>query len=161
MIHVLELPDQGDAHAWFAYDDEDFLRKVAASDDLHEREIFDAVSTRELLDDLGHSGSDVDARARFPALCALGDAHGWDTTLYRADHLLGRGVFRTELVSQRDALAAALAARNGLSCIYWNDTEAVAAFEGGDPRIAGQALWRTRRSLYDQLVALEVLADDC
>lgn len=45
-------------------------------------------------------------------------------------------------------------------CIYWDETEAVRAFEGGDPRIAAKALWRARRALYEQLVALEVLADD-
>lgn len=31
MIYVVELPDQGDPRAWFAYDDEDFARKVAAT----------------------------------------------------------------------------------------------------------------------------------
>ena len=45
--------------------------------------------------------------------------------------------------------------------VYWNEVEAVGAFEGGDPLIAGQAGWRARRALYEQLVALEVLADDC
>jgi hypothetical protein len=45
--------------------------------------------------------------------------------------------------------------------VYWNEAEAVAAFEGGDPLIAGKAGWRARRALYEQLVALEVLADDC
>jgi hypothetical protein len=53
-----------------------------------------------------------------------------------------------------------LATHGGVSCIYWNESEAVGAFEGGDPRIAGKALWRARRALYEQLVALEVLADD-
>ena len=46
-------------------------------------------------------------------------------------------------------------------CIYRSDAEAVAAFEGGDPRIAGAAHWRARHALHAQLVALEVLADDC
>jgi hypothetical protein len=45
--------------------------------------------------------------------------------------------------------------------VYWNEAEAVGAFEGGDPLIAGKAGWRARRALYEQLVALEVLADDC
>ena len=45
--------------------------------------------------------------------------------------------------------------------VYWSEAEAVAAFEGGDPLIAGKAGWRARRALYEQLVALEVLADDC
>jgi hypothetical protein len=47
------------------------------------------------------------------------------------------------------------------SCIYWNESQAVNAFEGNDPRIAGKKHWKARRALYEQLVALEVLADDC
>lgn len=44
--------------------------------------------------------------------------------------------------------------------IYADEAQAVGAFEGGDPRIAGKALWRARRALYEQLVAMDVLADD-
>jgi hypothetical protein len=56
---------------------------------------------------------------------------------------------------------AALAARSGItSYVYWNDRDAIGAFEGADRRIAGQALWWARRALYEQLVGLEVLADD-
>ncbi len=160
MIYVLELPRQGGPRAWFAYDDEDLARKAAAFDPLQPWEIHDEMSARELLDANGHAQVDAQARERFPAICALGDEHGWDTRLYRADHLLGRGMFRTEPVTQREALAAALAARGGASCIYWSDRDAIAASEGADPRIAGRAFWRARRVLYEQLVALEVLADD-
>jgi hypothetical protein len=49
----------------------------------------------------------------------------------------------------------------GKFSIYWSDSEALAAFEGADPQLLGDAGWRARRALYDQLVALEVLADDC
>jgi hypothetical protein len=160
VIYVVELPRQGDPRAWFAYDDEDFARKVAASDSLQPWEIHDEMSARELLDANGHAQVDTHARECFPAICALGDEHGWDTTLFRADHLLGRGVLRTEPVTERDALAAALAVRGGTCCIYWNDRDALRAFEGADPRIAGQTFWRARRVLYEQLVSLEVLADD-
>ena len=160
MIFVVELPEQGNPRAWFAYDDDDFARKVAASDPLDPWEIHDELTARDLLEASGHAGPDEGAREGSPAICALGDAHGWDTPLYRADHLLGRGVLRTEPVAERDALAAALAARGGQSCIYWNDREAIGAFEGADPRLAGEARWWARRALYEQLVALEVLADD-
>lgn len=160
MIYVVELPGQGQPRAWFAYDDEDFARKVAATDALQPWEIHDEVTARGLLEDLGQPAVDAQARERFPAVCALGDEHGWDTLLYRADHLLGRGVFRTEPVTERDALTAALAARDGRRCVYWNDRDAIGAFEGADPRIAGKALWWARRALYEQLVELEVLADD-
>lgn len=56
--------------------------------------------------------------------------------------------------------AAHLTIHAGTICIYQDEADAVAAFEGGDPRIAGKAHWRARRALYEQLVALEVLADD-
>jgi hypothetical protein len=49
----------------------------------------------------------------------------------------------------------------GKFSIYWSDTEALAAFEGADPQLVGPAGWWARRALYGQLVALEVLADDC
>lgn len=160
MIYVVELSRQGDPRAWFAYDDEDLARKVAVSDPLQPWEIHDEMTARELLDANGHAQVDAQARERFPAICALGDEHGWDTTLFRADHLLGRGVLRTEPVTEREALAAALAARGEVSCIYWSDRDAISAFEGADPRIAGRTFWRARRVLYEQLVALEVLADD-
>lgn len=161
MIYVVELPEQGQPRAWFAYDDEDFARKVAASDPLQAWEIYDELTARGLLEDLGHPTLDANAREAFPAICALGDEHGWDTPLYRADHLLGRGVFHSEPVTERDALSAALSARSGVtSCIYWTDRDAIGAFEGADPRIAGKALWWARRALYEQLVELEVLADD-
>lgn len=54
-----------------------------------------------------------------------------------------------------------MGAATGESCIYWNEAQAVGAFEGNDPRIAAKEHWRARRALYEQLVALEVLADDC
>ncbi len=168
MIHVVELPQQGDPRAWFAYDDDDLARKVAATDPLQAWEIHDTLTARDLLEsacDLPDSTSpditiDAATRERFPAICALGDAHGWDAPLYRADHLLGRGVLRAEPVAEREALSAALAARGGLSCVYWNDRDAIGAFEGADPRLAGKERWWARRALYEQLVELEVLADD-
>lgn len=49
---------------------------------------------------------------------------------------------------------------SGERYIYADETEAVGAFEGGDSRIAGKAFWRARRALYEQLVAMDVLADD-
>jgi hypothetical protein len=160
VIYVVEVPEKGDPQAWFAYDDDDFARKVAASDPLEPWEIHDQLTARDLLEAAGHATPDAAAQAAAPAICALGGEHGWNTPLYRADHLLGRGVLRSEPVSRRDALAGALAARGGLNCIYWDDRQAIGAFEGADPRIAGKEKWWARRALYEQLVALEVLADD-
>ena len=83
MIYVVELPSKGHPRAWFAYDKEDFVRKMVT-----------------------------------------------------------------------------LASPEGERYVYWNEAEAVAAFEGRDPLIAGKALWRARHALHEQLVALDVLTDD-
>jgi len=131
VIYVVELPNQGDPFAWFAYDDDDFARKVAAGDALQPWEIYDEVTPRSLIEAVGHASVDEQARHGFPAICALGDEYGWDTPLYRADHLLGSGVLRVEPVTEREALTATLAARDdGLRCIYWRDQEAISAAEG-------------------------------
>ncbi|HYS62996.1 MAG TPA: hypothetical protein VEN30_04110 [Paraburkholderia sp.] len=158
MIYVVEQPAGGKPWAWFAYDEADFARKVAASDPLAPEEIYDTATPRELLEFSGPA-PDPHLRAQYPSICAFGDAYGWDMLLYRADYLLGRGVCQPEPVMQRDAAAAALKAR-GDCLVYWNDRDAIGAFEGADPRLAGESRWRARRALYEQLVALEVLADD-
>jgi hypothetical protein len=158
MIYVVELSSGGKPKAWFAYDEADFVRKVAASDSLAPEEIYDTATPRELLEFSGPS-PEAHVREQYPSICAIGDAYGWDTTLYRADYLLGRGVCQREPVVQRDAAAAALGAR-GECIIYWNDRDAIGAFEGADRRLAGESRWQARRALYEQLVALEVLADD-
>ena len=53
-----------------------------------------------------------------------------------------------------------LATPQGERIVYWDEAEAVAAFEGRDPLIADKALWRARHALHEQLVALDVLTDD-
>ncbi len=62
MIYVVELPEQGDPRAWFAYDDEDFARKVAASDPLEAWEIHDELTARDLLEANGAAPDDPAAR---------------------------------------------------------------------------------------------------
>ena len=104
--------------------------------------------------------ADEAARAAFPSVCALGDEHGWDTLLYRADHLLGRGVLSAQRVEESDALQAALAARPGEYRIYWSDQEAVLATEGADEWLCAPARWRARHALHQQLLSLDVLADN-
>jgi len=160
MIYVIECPPSGEPIAWFAYHLDDLARKVAARDALEDWEIYDEVTPRALLDALGHGQVDDAARVAFPWVCALGDQHGWDTTLYRADHLLGRGVLSTEPVEERAALLAALAARPGECRIFWSDTEAVLATEGGDAWLSATERWRARHALHQQLLSLDVLADN-
>lgn len=160
MIYVLQCPPDAEPHAWFAYHLADLALKVAADDPLDAWEIHDEVTPRALLDALGHEAVDDAARTSFPSVCALGDQHGWDTTLHRADYLLGRGVLSPEPVDERAALLAAVAARPGETRIYWGDQEAVLATEGGDAWLCAPERWRARHALHQQLLSLEVLADN-
>jgi hypothetical protein len=69
MIFVVEQPEQGHARAWFAYDEDDFLRKVCAQDALPEWEVFDVATPRELLDLTERTPESADARQACPAIC--------------------------------------------------------------------------------------------
>ena len=108
MIFVLELPADAAPRAWFAYDDEDLLRKVAAAG--------------------------IDRLRRVHA--RLGDCSPAE-------------------------LAEATLRASGDCRVYWDEAQAMAAYERrGDPSWQGPG-WRAHRALQDQLLALEVLADDC
>jgi hypothetical protein len=152
MIFVLELPAVAEPRAWFAYDARDLLRKVAAADPLPLWQIHDCIDPhdlRELVAGLPASH----------ALSALAADQGWDGTLYRADYVLEPGTYAAEPVSEGAAAEAALRAR-GDCRVYWNESQATAAFERADDPAWQGGGWRARWALRDQLVALEVLADD-
>ncbi|MBY0578069.1 MAG: hypothetical protein K2P57_03385 [Burkholderiales bacterium] len=150
MIYVVEFPEQGRAKAWFAFERQDFARKIYASDSMQEWEIFDVVTPRELLELV----EDTADEARSTAIRSLAGQYGWDTPLYRADYLLGPGVFQTSAVSETDACVAALESRVKTCRIYWSDTQATAALEN-DPVFDDDYL--AREALREQLVALEIL----
>ena len=156
MIYVVEFPEQGKPHAWFAFEYQDFARKVYASDTRQDWEIFDVASPRELLDMFDTTPETADVRDKFPSICSLADSHGWDTPLYRADYLLGAGVFQAQAVSESAACAAALAQRMKACSIYWSDTQATAALEN-DPMLNSREGFWGREALRGQLVALEIL----
>ncbi|MHB1677735.1 MAG: hypothetical protein ACYCSS_09400 [Sulfuriferula sp.] len=156
MIYVVEFPEQGRAHAWFAFEQQDLIRKIYVSDSRKEWEIFDIITARELLELLDQTVDSANVRDEFPAICSLGDEHGWDTPLYRADYLLGAGVFQPAAVTETDACVAALTQRTPACKIYWSDTQATAALEN-DPLFDDAAGSWGREALRDQLVALEIL----
>lgn len=156
MIYVVEFPEQGRANAWFAFERQDFVRKVYVSDARKEWEIFDVVTARELIELLDTTPEASDARDKFPAICSLADQHGWDTPLYRADYLLGAGVFQAEAVTETDACVAALAQRMKTCRIFWSDTQATAALESDSIFDSKEGYW-AREALREQLVALEIL----
>ena len=159
MIHLVELPEPAHPRAWFAFDADDLLRKTAARLGVDAWSIWDRTSARELLELVDHTPDDPAARSAFPAMCALGEQHGWDTALYRADALLGPGVLQTQAVDPVDACVAALSQRQPLRC-YRDDSAAMAAFERGDAEFAPHGDWHARWALREQLVALELLSDD-
>jgi hypothetical protein len=104
VIFIVEMPSHATARAWFAYDEEDLLHKLAAADALQ----------------------------------------GWQSQRH---------------ATLRELLEGSLRER-GECRIYWTESEATAAFErAADPAWQGEG-WRARWALREQLVALEVLADD-
>ena len=107
MIFVLDHLGSAQPQAWFAFDDEDLLRKVAALD----------------LDLLRKTQASIDS------------------------------------IEPAELAEATLKAR-GDCRVYRNEAQATAAFErSADPDWQGEG-WRARWALREQLVAMEVLADD-
>jgi hypothetical protein len=90
--------------------------------------------------------------ARAPQALALTQARFAD------DELLVHGLAAGP---SRDAFLAVAALREcGPHRVFWDESAALAAFErSDDPGWQGEG-WRARRALRDQLIALEVLADD-
>ena len=170
MIFVVEVPHTGEPHAWFAYDGEDLLAKVAASDELQPWEIHDVATPRELLDVLDADPADPTVPTRLPGIWALATEHGLDTPLYRADHLLGRGQYQPEVVTVEQACEAALAARMGPSeeltplCdlrLWWTEESAVLSSEDPvEPLFTAPGGWRALHALREQLLALDVVAEN-
>lgn len=159
MIFVVQGPVEGAPRAWFAFDEADLLAKVCAEDALPPWEVWDCATVRELLDLVDESPERPGVQERFPAMCALGRHEGWDTPLYRADHLTPRGSYRREPITRLDACLAALRSRGGELRVYGDETAALAAADAPDPWFDREGGWRARRALREQLIATEVLAD--
>jgi hypothetical protein len=97
---------------------------------------------------------------RHPAICLLGEAHGWDTPLYRADALRQPGLYAPQPVRVVDACRAALQSRAGHCRVYDADHIAVVAVDRPDPLYDAPGGHAARWALRQQLIAVEVLADD-
>ncbi len=169
MIFVVEVPHSGEAHAWFAFHGEDLLSKVVAEDALQSWEVYDTTTARELLQLVGEVPGTPQARSAFPGICRLADEYGLDTELYRADYLLERGCYQPQAVTVEAAGEAALKSRVAPAeqggtlrdlRVYWSEEQAVLALEGGDPLFASQGNWRAVHALREQLLSLDVLAEN-
>lgn len=170
MIFVLEVPHVGEPRAWFAFHGEDLLSKVVLDDPLQSWEIYDTTTARELLSLVGEQPGTPQARSAFPGICRLADEFGLDTTLYRADYALERGCYQPEAVSIEAACEAALQSRvtqepadGALKDVrvFWSDPQAVLATESkDDPLFTAPGGWRALHALREQLLALDVLAEN-
>ncbi|MDF9391065.1 MULTISPECIES: hypothetical protein [Methylococcus] len=159
MIYVVEVTSPGKANAWFAFDREDFSRKVRAAKEREGRVIFATTSPRQLLEAAGLTPASPEAEAGNGPIFELAEKYGWDTDLYRADDLLGEGVYDPEPVSEFEACVASLADGLHACRIYLSDESATDALYG-DPFYQGREGFAAHMALRDQLIALEVISDD-
>lgn len=158
MIYIVEFPHQARPSAWFAFDKEDFARKVQARRSGGQT-LFATATPRQLLEAAGHTPDSSGARDAQAGLFELAEAHGWDTPLYRADYLLGDGVYQAEPVSEFEAHVAAIAEDLQTCRVYMSDEAATNALYR-DPLYDGREGIYAHVALRDQLIALEVISDD-
>lgn len=159
MIYVLELPDQRPPRAWFAFDGADLLRKVAAATGVPAWSIWDRQTPRGLLTLFDERTDSPGVAQRLPVIVELGIASGWDTPVFRADHLPGRQGYSDRPVSLAQACEARLRVQ-GDCRVWWTEEQAVLALESDNDPLWTAAGWRAQAALREQLVATEALCDD-
>jgi hypothetical protein len=159
MIYIVEFPHQGRARAWFAFDRDDFVRKVRAIRTREDWVVFEALSARERLAARGTVPDTPDAAPTHADLFELARVHGWDAPLYRADPVLGAGVLQAGPVDEFDASVAALA-RDLKACrVYLNDKDAIQALQR-DPLLDPNEAFYAHMALREQLIAMEAMDED-
>ena len=159
MILTLEIPSQGRPSCWFAFNEDDFIRKVRATRQGSPRVIFSAETPRELMSARGLGPESAVSCDEHAKLLELALAHGWDTPLYRADYLLAPGHYQVENVSEFVAHVAAVA--QGLqTCRVYRDEEQAMDALYRDSLYAGPKGFHAHMALREQLIALEVISDD-
>lgn len=159
MILVVEIPHAGKPRCWFAFDEEDFVRKAHAALPAGDAVVFSAGTARGLLAAQGLIADAPGLAGSHPQILQLATEHGWDTTLYRADHLLAPGLYQAEPVPEFLAWVAALAHALKDCRIYMDEEQAMDELYA-DPLYAGREGFYAHMALRDQLIALEVLSDD-
>lgn len=158
MIYVVEFPREARPTAWFAFEKQDFIRKVEARN-VGEKVILDVATPRQQLAALGGSTDSPTARSKFPAVFELADRYGWDTELYRADYVFDEGVYQPDPVSELEAYAAAIGHDLEACRVYLSDQAATQALYQ-DPLYNGREGFYAHIALRDQLIAMEVISDD-
>ncbi|MFA5985567.1 MAG: hypothetical protein WC782_16230 [Methylococcaceae bacterium] len=159
MLYVVEVPHEGRAKSWFAFDKEDFMRKVYATQADSNEVIFASTTAREQLERLAAATDSPALAAEQALLQSLAEQHGLDTVLYRADPLLGNAVYQTEAIDEFDACITAIAKGLKVCRIYGSETAAVNALYS-DPIYDPVDEFYTHMALREQLIAMEVITDD-
>lgn len=158
MIYVVQMPKTGRPHAWFAFDKDDFKRKVKASCD-DDRVIFRATTAREVLTEAGLDPDWPTAASDFPEVYEAAARKGWGAAVYRADYFTGGPRYTVEPIDEWEAYAAAIGQPDDDCRIYGSDESAVNALYH-DPFFQKRESFYAQLALRDQLIALEVIAED-
>ena len=159
MIYVVEVPAEGKARVWFAFDEEDLARKVYASKQREAWVIFESATPRQSLEAHGKMPATQGAAEEHADIFKLADAYGWDVVLYRADYLLGHGRYQTEPVAEVAACLAAV--KHDLkTCRIYPSDEVAATELYRDPLFGGREGFVAHMALREQLIAMEVISDD-
>lgn len=161
MILTVEIPREGKPHCWFAFDEDDFIRKVRIARPNPDAVVFAMHTPKQLLEARGEQPGSPGLEQRHADLVALGTEHGWETVLYRADYLLAPGHYQTEEVSEFVAHVAFLLQDLADCRIYPDEEQAMDALDQ-DPLYdrSRRECFYAHMALREQLIALEVMADD-
>lgn len=159
MILTVEIPHAGKPSCWFAYDEDDFIRKVKATRVEVAGVVYNVITPRELLAEQGLVPDSAGWHEQRPDILALANEYGWDTVLYRADYLLAPGLYQTDPVSEFVAHVALLAHELRACRVYRDEEQAMDALYRDDI-YAGKAGFYAHMALREQLIALEVMSDD-
>lgn len=121
------------------------------------RTIFEAQTPRQLLDMFGETPDSQEAREEYGWIFDLAEKHGWDTTIYRADYLLGEGAYQAVPVTAFDACVAAVTHDLHSGRVFKTDEEAIAALDD-DPIFSGHQGARAQEALRAQLVRYDCIS---
>jgi hypothetical protein len=159
MILTVEIPHGGKPSCWFAFDEDDFIRKVKVARSDAIGVIYGVNTPRELLAAQGLVPDAAGLADSQPGIVSLAKEYGWDTSLYRADYLLAPGLYQADEVSEFVAHVAVVA-KELKACRVYRDEEQAMDCLYKDSLYAGKEGFYAHMALREQLIALEVMSDD-
>lgn len=159
MILTVEIPHEGRPSCWFAFDEDDFIRKARVAWQSADGIVFGSATPRELLAARGCPPDAPGIADLHADLLRLATTYGWDTLLYRADYLLPAGHYQIEAVTEFVAHVAAVAQGLKTCRVYLDEEQAMDALYS-DSLYAGKQGFHAHMALREQLIALEVMSDD-